>query len=188
MRLNRLTKRRKRLILLAGAVLLGALGISTSGLFRPSRRAPRRDKNDPVLFVPGVRARVLYVIDGDTFDAAVSLSDGKEVRERIRMLCINTPEMEGTGYRRATAALVGLVGRREVVLEAEEPDRFERGNYGRVLAYAIVDGTNANVEMVRLGWSKYWTKFGPGRIPEAFRKAEAEARGKGAGLWKKKGG
>ena len=183
MRLNRLTKRRKRLILLAGAVLLAALGLSTRGLFRSSR-APRRDKNDPVLFTPGVRARVLHVIDGDTFDAAVSLSDDKEVSERIRLLCINTPEMERTGYRQATAALMGLVGRREVELEAEDPDRFERGSYGRVLAYVFVDGTNANVEMVRLGWSKYWTRFGPGRFPGVFKKAEAEAREKGAGLWK----
>lgn len=40
-----------------------------------------------------------------------------------------------------------------------------------------------NVELVRLGWSAYVTKYGRGRLAEQFEAAEKEARAAKRGLW-----
>jgi hypothetical protein len=58
----------------------------------------------------------------------------------------------------------------------------ERGSYGRLLTYRYVDVVNLNVELVRQGWSGFWTKYGTGRSAEEFMAAEAES-GRGAGRY-----
>jgi len=45
---------------------------------------------------------------------------------------------------------------------------------------------NVNVEMVRLGWTTFWTKYGEGKYAGEFREAELEAREAERGLWKSK--
>ena len=40
----------------------------------------------------------------------------------------------------------------------------------------FVDGLHVNAEMVRLGLTPFWTKYGRGRYAEDFESAEAEAR------------
>jgi len=47
----------------------------------------------------------------------------------------------------------------------------------------IADGVNVNIEMMRTGWSKLYTKYGEGKYA-AVRKAEEEARREGRGLWR----
>jgi len=42
----------------------------------------------------------------------------------------------------------------------------------RIVCYVFLDGTNINVEMVRLGHSKYLTKFGAGKYVDQFRTTE----------------
>jgi hypothetical protein len=76
------------------------------------------------------------------------------------------------GYREAAQALAGLVVGRDTYLQFEQLGVVERGRYGRVLAYLFVDGTNVNVEMVRQGWSQFWTKYGRGRYATVFEAAE----------------
>jgi hypothetical protein len=46
-----------------------------------------------------------------------------------------------------------------------------------VLAYLFVEGTNVNVEMVRQGWSPFWTKYGRGRYAADFEAAERGSPG-----------
>ncbi len=43
----------------------------------------------------GATGRVLYVIDGDTFAAVVSIGDDIEVTTKIRILDIDAPEIKG---------------------------------------------------------------------------------------------
>jgi len=38
--------------------------------------------------------------------------------------------------------------------------------YGQILAYIWVDDMNVNVDMVRLGWSRFWIKYGNGKYAE----------------------
>jgi endonuclease YncB( thermonuclease family) len=52
-----------------------------------------------------------------------------------------------------------------------------------VLAYVFVGGVNTSVEIVRQGWSKYETKYGPSRFDREMRDAERQARAATRGLW-----
>jgi micrococcal nuclease len=118
------------------------------------------------------------VVDGDTVDVACPT-----FRDRVRLLRINTPELERWGYEEASEALEALLEDREVTLTFEEVGTPEWGGSGRLLAYVYVDEQNVNVEMVRLGWSRFWTKYGKGRFAGQFRDAEREARRERRGLW-----
>ena len=68
-----------------------------------------------------------------------------------------------------------------VDLEFEGPFR---GRYGRLLAYAIADGQNFNVELVREGLSFYYTKYGLSEnYDEEFREPERYARNHQLNIW-----
>jgi len=77
-----------------------------------------------------------------------------------------------------------VVSGRKVMLEFEVPGKLERGGYGRILAYVWVDDMNVNVEIVRLEWTTFWTKYGEGKYADEFKAAEQEAREAERGLWK----
>ena len=124
--------------------------------------------------------RVLKAIDSDTIDI---LYHSK--KERIRLLRIDTPERE-RGYFKAKKALKKLVDGWKLRTDFEVPGELERGGYGRILAYVWVDGVNVNVEIVRLGWSRFWTKYGEGKYADEFRAAERETKEAKRGLWKSK--
>jgi micrococcal nuclease len=121
---------------------------------------------------------VVFVADGDTVRVEYR---GK--REWVRLLRIDTPERDEAGYGEARDALRGLVEGREVTLVFEDPGIEERDVHGRLLGYLFRDGENLNVEMIRAGWSPFWTRYGEGRFAEEFRRAEGEAREAGRGLW-----
>ena len=150
-------KRRRWILTFALAALLAGCG---SG-YRPASTPPAVVDAWPVV----------SVVDGDTIRV---LYEGRD--EPVRRLCIDTPERGEPGFEEATGATRSLVEGREVVLEFAEPGRPERDRYGRLLAYVFVDGRNVNVEMVRLGLTPFWTKYGRGRYAEDFERAEAEAR------------
>ncbi len=77
-----------------------------------------------------------------------------------------------------------MIGDGDVRLGYEEPGQPSRGKYDRLLAYLYdADGNNLNEEMIREGWSEYWTKYGEGQFPDEFEAAESEAREDGRGLW-----
>ena len=68
-----------------------------------------------------------------------------------------------------------------VDLEFEGPFR---GRYGRLLAYMFVDGVNFNLELVRMGLSPYYTKYGLSqKYDQDFREAERHARNHKLGIW-----
>jgi len=122
--------------------------------------------------------RVNNVVDGDTLDVAC-----RSFSDQVRMLRIDTPEAGQPGHPEARRALQDLVENRDVYLLFEERGVKQRGNYGRLLAYVYANDRNVNVEMVREGWSTFWTDFGEGRFADAFRAAEEEARKAKRGLW-----
>ena len=123
---------------------------------------------------------LLYVIDGDTIKIEY---EGKP--ERVRLLRIDTPEEGKPGREESMAALKALVGSGPVRLEFEKPGEEERGpRLRQLLAYVFVGDLNVNVEMVRLGWSRFWTKYGRGRLAEEFGAAEREAREAKRGMWR----
>lgn len=122
--------------------------------------------------------RLERVVDGDTIHARCR---GESVK--VRLLRIDTPERDEAGYQAAATALRRILGADPIELEFEKPGLPVADDYGRLLAYVRVRGENANVEMVRLGWSRFWTKYGEGRLAADFRRAEREAREAQRGLW-----
>lgn len=115
-----------------------------------------------------VSCSFVQVFDGDTIQVVYK---GEKIN--VRMLRINTPERDSAGYDEARQALQKLIGEAKLVdLEFERPGREARDDYKRLLAYVWVGDKNLNVEMVRMGHSRFWTRYGAGRYAESFRDAE----------------
>ena len=150
-----------------------------------------RDADDPVARASAVGAGVpadaqpavvASITDGDTLRVDV---DGRN--EPVRLLELDTPEVTGDcGAVEATAALAALapVGSR-VWLEA---DVEGRDRYGRLLRYVWrTDGTMVNRALVRRGWARAKLYPPNDRHWDVMRKAGAQARDRGAGLWRRCG-
>lgn len=95
------------------------------------------------------RGRVHYVYDGDTLQVG---------GERVRLLGINSPELENPRYGRkgqcmgeeSKTYLEALVLGREVELETD-PVGPKRDRFGRILAWVRWKGVEINREMVARG-------------------------------------
>lgn len=123
---------------------------------------------------------VTRVFDGDTAEVEW---DAPPMPWRLRLLCIDTVERGQPGYKESGAALAAMIGGEPVRLEFD-PTMDTRDHFGRLLVYVwSEDGRCLNVEMVRAGWSKFYTKYGEGMHAAAFREAEAEARAAQRGVW-----
>ena len=126
---------------------------------------------------------VLRVVDGDTL-----VVNFHNKAEKIRLLNVDTPESVHPDKRRNTAMgkaasdyTRSRLNGKTICLEFEGR---KRGNYGRLLAYAIRDGQNFNLELVRQGWSPYYTKYGISpRYHEQFTAAQHDARSEGRHIW-----
>jgi micrococcal nuclease len=128
-------------------------------------------------------ATVRRVVDGDTLVVAIG-----GVEERVRLLNIDTPESVHPDAARNLAIGKKASGFTRERLENRqvrlESGREERDRFGRRLAYVFTEGSNFNVELVREGWSPYYTKYGRSEAYDAdFRRAEEEARSTKKGIW-----
>ena len=135
---------------------------------------------------PSETVRVTGVHDGDTI---VVKRHGRPVT--VRLIGVDTPETgrpdtpvqffgpEASGHTRRS-----LLGK-TVRLAFEPPDR-QGGSvdkYGRLLAYVLTeDGRNFNLELVRLGFGRAYTRY-PFSLQREFQAAEHEARSAGTGIW-----
>jgi len=164
------------------AVLFAVLLIAAIGLLyrmlRPYWEAPPPAPRSMEPAAKTEAVRLSRVIDGDTIEVR-----WRGRTERVRLLRIDTPERGRRGYQEATAALADLLRVGEIELEFERPGAPERDRYDRLLAYVLAGGSRVNVEMVRLGWSRFWTRYGAGRHADLFAAAEREARDARVGLW-----
>jgi len=142
------------------------------------------------------RISTAHATPGSGLCLVVRIVDGATIRvmfgrreEPVRLLRIDTPERGQPGFDEATAALAELLKGGQVRIEFETPGKVHRDRYKRLRAYVFLpDGRCANVEMVRLGWSEFWTKYGKGRLVDDFVAAELEAKSMGRGVWEDRGG
>lgn len=126
---------------------------------------------------------VIRIVDGDTI-----VVNYKGKYEKVRLLCVNTPESVHPDKKQNIA--MGKIasdftnGRlRGKYVDLEFEGAF-RGRYGRLLAYTFVDGANFNLELVREGLSPYYTKYGLSqKYDKEFREAERYARQHKLNIW-----
>jgi len=133
--------------------------------------------------------KVLRVVDGDTIDI-----DYNGHKERVRLLCVNTPEsvhpnrakntpMGKTASKYTKKALTGKT------VDIEFEGNKQRGRYNRLLAYVFVDGRNFNVDLVKKGLSPYYTKYGASKAYDReFKIAEQRAKKQHLNIWSRKSG
>lgn len=125
--------------------------------------------------------RVVRVTDGDTIKA---VNNSSEII--VRLVGIDAPERSrkkdepGQPYsRKATNHLTSFVLNKTITLKEYGNDR-----YGRTLGVVFVNGTNANLEMVKAGLAEVYR--GPpakGLDLDPYWKAEAEAKEAKQGMW-----
>jgi endonuclease YncB( thermonuclease family) len=117
---------------------------------------------------------VIVVIDGDTvLFKPDHYSPASRAFVKVRLAGIDAPEADQPHGDAATQALKALALKRRAVLEIVATDV-----YGRRVGYLEVDGGRVNRDMVRRGHA--WASQ---RAARDMRAAEAEARGRRAGLW-----
>ncbi len=111
----------------------------------------------PILDAPPADTpyRVLRIIDGDTIVVGVP-AQGYILRQRVRLLGVDTPERGEPGYAEATEALRRMVGGRQVRLRYG--GRL-RGRYGRLLAYVWVGALDVNMRLVQTGHARVEMRF-----------------------------
>jgi micrococcal nuclease len=103
----------------------------------------------PFLFAAPIK--VIRVIDGDTFEI--------ETGERVRLLGINTPELNDFYGREAKEYLQTLVEGKLVTLEADHISS-DKDIYNRLLRYVILNGSDINKQLILDGYAFAYTKYG----------------------------
>ena len=98
------------------------------------------------------KATVTNVVDGDTIDGIVDLGFRITLKQRFRLLGIDTPEIFGTDKERGKIIrefVSDLLLNKNVTIKTEKGDAF-----GRWLATVILeDGTNVNELLLEKGYA-----------------------------------
>jgi micrococcal nuclease len=115
---------------------------------------------------------VSEVIDGDTF----SVSGG----EIVRMMGINTPEVDQYFYEEAKEVLSLMIDKTGVFLERDISDTDK---YGRLLRYVFAGELFVNLEMVKRGFANVFTVPPDAKYTYELLRAERYARENNLGLW-----
>ena len=121
--------------------------------------------------------RVVEVIDGDT--VTVLLQGRNQLRARLAG--IDAPEQKQAFGQRAKQHLAGLVFEKSVMVVGHKYDR-----YHRLVAKLIIEGQDANLDMVATGYAWHYKRYELEQSLEdrlAYGKAEAKARAERKGLW-----
>lgn len=151
-----------------------------------SEAAPPRSAGSSATATPPAATRsgaemctVSRVYDGDT----VTCRSG----ERIRLLLIDTPEMDqGPFGREARTALLRLIPLGTTVRVEHDVERQDR--YGRTLGYLwLPDGRIVNEELARAGYALSLTYPPNVRHVDRIRAAVEDAKAARRGLWARSG-
>lgn len=145
---------------LAAAALALALVVCAIALARgaaapdheAAETAPRGEARRSTFSGP-YPARVTRVVDGDTFEARVTVWFGQEVTTLVRLRGLDAPERaarceaEADGARRAARALADLLGSGRVAIRNVGGDKY----FGRVIADAVVTAPDGGFPPTHVG-------------------------------------
>ena len=100
------------------------------------------------------RHLVTRVVDGDT----IELEGG----ERVRLICIDTPERGQPGYAEAKEFLRQLIEGKHVTVTRED-GHADRDRYGRLLRLVWIGEELVQAAVIRAGHSQYVDRWGESR-------------------------
>ena len=95
---------------------------------------------------------VVRVIDGDTFQLCAG--------QKVRLLCVDTPERGEEGYEEAANFLEGLILDKQVILAGSTYNDNPEDKYGRLLMWVYVNDSSGKEIFI----NKYLLEEGYGDI------------------------
>jgi micrococcal nuclease len=97
---------------------------------------------------------VSYVVDGDTIDISPV---GIAGIQRIRLVCIDTPEKGEEGYEEAKNFVNEMCLGKDVEFDVDDVTQYDP--YNRILAVVYINGTNLNAELLNKGYAEIWEGY-----------------------------
>jgi len=156
-------------------LIVAVIGLAAAGFYFTRDSAEVPDETE--------LHRVLHVFDGDTILVSIGGTS-----ERVRLLGIDTPEVEGPSTREecfgaeASDKANILLSLQEVRL-IRDPQSDDRDKFNRLLRYVyLANGTFVNEDLVRTGFATVYrdTEF---EYKASFLELESQARELKIGLW-----
>jgi len=145
-----------------------------------------------------VEVKISRIVDGDTIRVFLP---GNNKDEALRILSLDTEESRPSGSKPVTkwgkeakkkAEDFFSKGSDKVTLEFPGKEELKiclkkyRGNYGRLLVHVFKDGTDFQEEMIKEGYSPYFSKYGYAsflKFHEKYVAAERKAQQEHIGVW-----
>lgn len=120
-----------------------------------------------------------YAIDGDTIEFR---------GERVRLVQINTPELDSCYGQEAREFTQKFLSRRGEVRLIRDSALDNKDEYGRSLRYVIKAGRNLNLELVRRGYAKpLFFNNSKGKYAAKIERYARSAKANRLGVWNCKG-
>ncbi len=110
-----------------------------------------------------LRAEVVRIVDGDTFEAKIELGLDVWLRRAVRLRGVDTPELRGkcpeerAAARRSRARLAELLSSGPVALADLDDDKFG----GRVVARVAANGQDVAAALIVAGLARAYDGRGP---------------------------
>ncbi|PIC64284.1 thermonuclease [Sporosarcina sp. P13] len=169
------TRRKKWTSSFLIAVFIAIAAIYFPELFGDEDKQPSRPGLIPV--------ELVKTIDGDTIKI---MYEGKEVN--VRYLLIDTPETNHPRLGKQPFGQKAKVRNQELMQKGQLEIEFDIGDkydkYGRLLAYIYIDGKSVQEQLLKEGLARVAYVYPPNtRHVDAFKKAEAEGKKSGIGIW-----
>lgn len=125
---------------------------------------------------------VVTVIDGDTMDLICSRR-----KVRVRLYCIDAPELEQAPWGRASRAYLSAITPRRVVLVPKTTKYGFEDRFGRTVAEVLTPGEaprNLNLSQVFAGHAAVYSRY---CRDDRYHRTEQAARSAKSGIWTKSG-
>jgi len=122
--------------------------------------------------------RVVYVVDGDTFDVL----DANRTKHRVRIAGIDAPERRQPFYQESRENLAQALLDRQVIVSW-----YKRDRYGRLVAKVKRAGDDVGLLQVNAGLAWWYRGYAKEQTPEervSYEAAEQQARLRKVGLWR----
>jgi endonuclease YncB( thermonuclease family) len=130
-----------------------------------------------IVFAETISGLVVGVADGDT----ITVLDGTNTQHKIRLMGIDAPEKKQAFGNVAKKALSDLVYKKQVTIDYNKTDRYQR-----LIGKVILNNVDVNLVMVTQGLAWHYVKYQNEQTLEdrgLYAQAELDSRLLKRGLW-----